>query len=425
MLAPTRRYVIAVAAALCGATARAQPPRPPGWNPTDSIRQLATYRPAHDTLTLLAPARIGRYARGDSAAWMAYLARSRALHARDTASMNAELRRVGRDTMTRAPYAHDFDVKPWMTPAWFATDSARRVAEHILTYQAPDGGWSKHVDFTRGPRAPGQSYFAETNAWSWIATLDNSSTTEEMRFLALADRARPDARYRAAFLRGLDWLLAAQAPNGCWPQNFPLEGSYHDAITFNDDAVVLALRRLDETARGDYPFVPAARRDPARAAAARGVECIVRTQVRVRDTLTAWGQQHDPLTLAPTSARSYELTSLSALESAQIVDYLLELPRPSARVVTAVHAAADWLRRVARRDSVYEGYELRARPGAGPLWARLSEIGTDRPIFSNRDGVLLYDFDRLTDRRRGYGWFTVAPAETLRRYDAWAKAHPR
>ena len=73
---------------------------------------------------------------------------------------------------------------------------------------------------------------------------------------------------------------------------------------------------------------------------------------------------------------------------------------------------------------MYEGYELRARPGAGPLWARLSEIGTDRPIFSNRDGVLLYDFDKLTDRRRGYGWFTVAPAETLRRYDVWAGAHP-
>jgi len=425
MLLRSPRRLLFALAAIAGGGAGAQPSRPPGWNPADSIRQLPSYRPAHDTLTLLAPARIARNARGDSAAWTAYLARSRALHARDTTSMNAELRRVGRDTMTRAPYAHDFDVSPHMTPAWFATDSARRMAESILSYQAPDGGWSKHVDFTRGPRSAGQSYFAETNEWSWISTLDNGATTAEMRFLALADRARPDARYRAAFLRGLDWLLAAQAPNGCWPQSYPLEGSYHDAITFNDDAVVLALRRLDEAARGDYPFVPAARRDAARAAAARGVECLLRTQVRVRDTLTAWGQQHDPLTLAPTSARSYELASLSALESAQIVDYLMELPRPSARVVSAVHAAADWLRRSARRDSVYEGYELRARPGAGPLWARLYEIGTDRPIFSNRDGVLLYDFDRLTDRRRGYGWFTVAPAETLRRYDAWAKRYPR
>jgi PelA/Pel-15E family pectate lyase len=300
------------------------------------------------------------------------------------------------------------------------------MADVILSYQAPDGGWSKHVDFTQGPRALGQSYYAEANEWSWISTLDNSSTTEEMKFLALADRAHRDARYEAAFLRGVDYLLAAQEPNGCWPQNWPLEGSYHDAITFNDDAVVLAMRRLDETARGDYPFVPAAKRAQARAAAARGLDCILRTQVVVHDTLTAWGQQHDPLTLAPTSARSYELTSLTGLESAHVVDYLMELPHPSARVVAAVHAAADWFQRVAIRDHVYDATQTyRAQPGAGPLWARLYEIGTNRPIFSNRDGVLLYDWDKLTDRRRGYGWFTTAPAETLQRYQAWAKIHPR
>ena len=327
--------------------------------------------------------------------------------------------------MTRAPYTHDFDVKPWMTPAWFATDSARRMADVLLTYQAPNGGWSKHVDFTQHPRALGESYFAETNAWAWISTLDNSSTTEELHFLALADRARPDARYRAAFLRGLDWLLDAQYPNGCWPQNYPLEGSYHDAATFNDGAIVNATRLLREAAEGRYPFVPAATRELARAGAAKGLACMLDTQVRVHGALTVWGQQHDPLTLAPTSARSYELTSLTGSESVAIVRYLMSVPAPSARVVAAVHAAADWYRRTALRDSVYEGYELRARPGAGPLWARLSEIGTNRPIFSNRDGVLRYDWNELTDRRRGYGWFTTEPAAMLQEYDAWARKHPR
>src|SRR5688500_12134084 len=104
---------------LLAATAGAQQ-RPPGWTPVDSIRGLASYRSAHDTVTLLAPARIARLAGRDQAAWTAYLARSRATHARDTAHMNAELRRIGRDTMSRAPYAHHFTVEPWMTPAWFA-----------------------------------------------------------------------------------------------------------------------------------------------------------------------------------------------------------------------------------------------------------------------------------------------------------------
>lgn len=419
------RQAIKVAAIVAAARAQAQPAHPPGWNPTDSIRQLATYRPAHDTLTLLTPARLSRRARADSAAWIAYMRRSAAMHARDTVSMNTELRAIGRDTMARAPYTHDFSVKPWMTPAWFAGDTARRMADVILTFQAPNGGWSKHVDFTQGPRQPGQSYFAEHNAWGWISTLDNDATTEEIHFLALADRARPDARYREALTRGVAYLLSAQMPNGCWPQTFPLEGSYHDAVTFNDGAVIDAMQVLDSVAAGAYAGPSAATRAQARAASAIALDCVLRTQVPVRGTLTLWGQQHDPLTLAPTSARSYELTSLTGLESVAIVDYLMRLPSPSARVVRAVHSAAAYYRVHALRDVVYDSTQtLRRVPGAGPLWARLYEIGTNRPIFSNRDGVTLYDWDQLTDRRRGYGWFTAAPADMLARYDGWAKAHP-
>ena len=68
---------------------------------------------------------------------------------------------------------------------------------------------------------------------------------------------------------------------------------------------------------------------------------------------------------------------------------------------------------------------LVARDSAGPIWARLSEIGTNRPIFSNRDGVILYSWDQLTDRRRGYGWYSIDPISTLRRYDKWARNHPK
>lgn len=398
---------------------------PPGWNPTDSIRRLPGYRPAHDTLTLLAPARIRMLAPHDTSAWFAYLRRSDATHARDTATMNAELRALGRDTMARAPYTHDFSVKPSMTPAWFASDAARRMADVILTFQAPNGGWSKHVDFMQHPRQPGESYFAETNAWSWISTLDNDATTEEIRFLAHADHARPDARYRSAATRGIGYLLEAQMPNGCWPQSYPLEGSYHDAATFNDGAIINALEVLGEAERGEYVGVPDSLRARARDATARGLECVLRSQVVVHDTLTIWGQQHDPLTLEPTSARSYELTSLTGKESVAIVEYLMKIARPNDRVVRAVHAAAAYYRAHALPDLVYDSTQTpRHVPGAPPLWARMYEIGSNRPIFSNRDGVLLYDWEKLTDRRRGYGWYTDEPAAMLRRYDRWAKMHP-
>ena len=66
--------------------------------------------------------------------------------------------------------------------------------------------------------------------------------------------------------------------------------------------------------------------------------------------------------------------------------------------------------RLLRRSALrrYAAYELNA--GAGPLWGRLYEIGTNRVIMANRDGVKLYDWNKLTDRRSGYGWYTTSPA---------------
>jgi pectinesterase len=59
-----------------------------------------------------------------------------------------------------------------------------------------------------------------------------------------------------------------------------------------------------------------------------------------------------------------------------------------------------------------------------PIWARLTEIGTNRPIFANRDGSKLYDWDKLTDRRTGYAWFSTEPAAALKKYETWKQSHP-
>jgi PelA/Pel-15E family pectate lyase len=117
--------------------------------------------------------------------------------------------------------------------------------------------------------------------------------------------------------------------------------------------------------------------------------------------------------------------SLSSKESAGIGRFLLAIPRPSPGVLAAVHALADWFKATRITDHSYEGYVYSAKPGAPPLWPRLAEIGTNRPIFSNRDGKVLYDWNELTDRRAGYGWFSDAPAAFLTRYERWARSHPR
>ena len=378
-----------------------------------------------DTVTLVSAARIAALRPKQRDAWNAYLATSRATHDRDTASMRRKLRAAGMTAMTRGPYTHDFSVKDYMTPAWFATDTAIRMADVILTFQTPNGGWSKHVDFTKHPRRPGESYYAESADWEWIATVDNSSTTKEIRFLSLANASRRDPRYEQAIRSGIDYLLASQYPNGCIPQVYPLEGSYHDAATFNDDATVNVLSVFRDVGGGRIAAATASQRARSRDALARGIDCILDRQVRVGGKLTAWGQQHDPISVEPVAARSYELASLAALESASIVELLMQDPSPSPRIVRAVHAATDWLRAVPVYGYRYDNYVLSKRDGAGPLWGRLYEIGTDKIIMANRDGVKLYDWNRLTDRRSGYGWYTTKPAETLAAFERWSRHHPR
>jgi PelA/Pel-15E family pectate lyase len=395
-------------------------------NPMDSIRKLPGYRPAADTIQYLSPARVERLVSPiERPLWTAYIAQSRAQHTRDTAAMGRELRSLGRSQMTRAPYAHGFEVGPEMTPRWFGTDSARRLANVILSFQAPNGGWSKHVDFSQHVRQPGESYYGESPEFEWISTIDNGSTTEEIAFLRAMNHVKPDARYSEAIRRAVEYLLDMQMPNGCFPQVYPLEGSYHDAATFNDDAMVHALIVLRDVARGAVPEATDVQGSRADIAVNKGLACVLAAQVVVGGRRTIWAQQHDPLTFAPVAARTYELKSLASRESAGILDFMMTLPMYHQQIVDAMYAGAEWLRDHALHGLRYERYVLTRDAKAPPLWGRLYEIRTDSVIMANRDGVKLYDWNKLTDRRSGYGWYTTEPAETLARFETWARANPR
>ncbi|HEX2209853.1 MAG TPA: pectate lyase [Longimicrobium sp.] len=370
--------------------------------------------------TLLSLSRIGALPEPARGEWQRYVGDSRRNADRDRAVMDAELRAAGTQTWTPAPAGRGFQVTDEMTEAWFRGDSARRLADIIVSYQTPTGGWSKRVEFTH-LRQPGESFGAEVR-WTWIGTLDNGATTEQLRFLARAIAAHGDSAHRASFLRGIHYLLVAQQPTGCWPQVYPLMGGYHDAATYNDDATVNALRVLRSTA-GDYAWVPEDVRSRAAAAVERGIGCILATQVVVDGRRTAWGAQHDPIGFAPVKARAYEHASLSGRESAAILNFLMEIRDPSPAVVEAIHAAAAWFRQTAITGYHYVPRGgITPREGGGPLWARFYEIGTNRPIFSDRDGQIRYNLSQIGEERRtGYLWYTDEPATTLRRYERWLR----
>ena len=53
------------------------------------------------------------------------------------------------------------------------------------------------------------------------STFDNGGTHTEMRYLAKVYNATKDERYKKAFVRGVEFMLDAQFPNGGWPQTHP------------------------------------------------------------------------------------------------------------------------------------------------------------------------------------------------------------
>jgi PelA/Pel-15E family pectate lyase len=110
--------------------------------------------------------------------------------------------------------------------------------------------------------------------------------------------------------------------------------------------------------------------------------------------------------------------------------FLLRQPDPSTEIVTAIHAAAMWLEKTALKDVVFKptpdgtGRHLMPSPGATPLWPRYSEIGSDRPLFGDRDKTIHDDVDGISkERRNGYAWFGDNPKRVLAHYTAWAKIH--
>jgi PelA/Pel-15E family pectate lyase len=408
---------------------------------------IATNTPAE----ALTRARIGQLPPTQRGAWLKYLERSERQRQADKDAFQAELKSSGVAMPIEPPHGFAARGMPLdRDSSWYAGVEARRVANIVVSFQTPAGGWGKNMDMSKEVRSPGERFgpnnlskflapgdFDEPKEteWNYIGTIDNDATITQIRFLAKvasAVGAKDGATYRAAFLRGINYLLEAQYPNGGWPQVWPLEGGYHDAITYNDSAMTQVMDIMRHVADGkdEYAFVPKNVRVRAAASFERGMRCILATQIVSGGKLTAWPQQDDALTLKPVSARNYEMPSESSGESADLMLMLMNgLPHPTAKEQQAIRAAAAWFKKTAIYGQSYgrtaDGRGLTPTPGAGPIWARFYQIDTDTPIFGDRDKSIHDNVSELSrERRNGYSWFGAAPQRALDRYEKWAQEHP-
>jgi len=389
----------------------------------------------------------------ERAAWLAYLKRSQEQRKTDRATLAAELKpgEIAPPQPAEGHGALGQGMSLRHDDTYFGTAPARHIADVIVSFQTPAGGWSKNMSFAGALRLPGQPYAANNlNAfpdpndfdkpqdpqWNYVGTLDNDSTNTQLHFLAKVSgktSGKDGDAYRASFIKGIHYLLAAQFPNGGFPQVYPLEGGYHDAITFNDNAVSESAETLTDAAngQGNYAFVPAALRKQAEAAAAHALRCILESQIVINGKKTVWAQQEDPLTLQPVSARNYEPGALAAAESADLLNYLMSLPSPSKELVASIQAGVAWIKSVAVYGYEYTGgrgveggRQLKPKEGAGPIWARYYSVPDQKPVFGDRDKTLHDNVSEISlERRNGYAWYSAGEQKMIDHYTTWAKAH--
>lgn len=313
------------------------------------------------------------------------------------------------------------------------------IADNILLYQKDNGGWPKNYDML-AILTPAQkdSLLKVKNILN--TTFDNSTTYSHVACLANIYSATKLERFKAAALKGIDYILSAQYKNGGWPQYYPLENNYSREITFNDDAftgIMLLFKNINEN-KSVYSFVDEIRRKKIILSFEKGLQCILKTQINDIGKPTAWCQQYNEVTLQPAWARAFEPPSICNAESSGVVLLLMSIEHPSKSIIAAVENAVVWfnqskiyntkVKTIPAPDTTYRYRYSRTDKivvndsSAPTIWTRYYELKTHRPLFCNRDSKVVYSLAEVDrERRDGYGWYTYEPQKVLNKYPSWHK----
>ncbi|MDF2377071.1 MAG: pectate lyase [Verrucomicrobiales bacterium] len=289
----------------------------------------------------------------------------------------------------------------------FYLDLAKEAGAALRHGQLESGGWRNSIDFdASGPRADryrdGRGNGGKGKNFS---TLDDDITQSALRFLIALDAATgfEDAATHEAVKFALENLLAAQFPNGAFPQGWtgPVESrqelpasfpgydwrtegrikNYWDQYTLNDGAagtITDLLIAAHETYE-DPKFLEAL---------TKLGEFLIQAQLPAPQR--AWAQQYGP-EMHPIWARAFEPPAVSGRESEDAMIALLKIADHTGenRFLEPVVPGVKYLESSLLKD--------------GQL-ARYYELETNRPLYMKRSGKvyeLTHDDSSLPDH---YGW---------------------
>lgn len=335
---------------------------------------------------------------------------------------------------------HEQVIVPVKNQPRYKPSDVREIADNILLYQQPNGGWPKNYDML-AILTDEQKDILKQHKDSLHTTFDNGATYTQIEYLAKAFTLLGDSKYIDAALKGLHFILEAQYANGGWPQFYPDVSGYRKYITFNDGAMIGVMQVLQHIVQNEpyYSFVHRPLKEQAETAYQKGINCILKCQIVEHGKATVWCQQHDNVTLQPVGARTFELPSKASEESTEIVRLLMNVSHPDRQVANAIKNAIAWFEKVAikntivktapAKDTVYKFHEAKFDKivaydsAAAPIWTRYYELETDRPMFANRSGKKVYKLSDVSrERRTGYAWYGYWPQPLITKdYPAWLK----
>ena len=304
--------------------------------------------------------------------------------------------------------------------AYFATGdtyylkAAKAAADAIVYGQLKSGGWQNCVDFDRQGNRLNQ-YRNGQGRGKNNSSFDDGQTQSALLFLIRMDKSLHflDAAIHESTQVALDAVLAAQFPNGAFPQvwtgpvrshpivksKFPdhdwrTEGrikNYWDMYTLNDN-VCGYLAQVFIAAHQTY-------HDPRYVAALKRLgDFLILAQMP--DPQPGWAQQYN-YDMQPIWARKFEPPGVSGDETQEALETLLAIYRYTgdAKYLEPVPDALQWL-----ESSLLPGNQL----------ARYYELKSNRPLYMQRRGdvySLTYDDSNLPDH---YGWKTESRIEPIK-----------
>lgn len=301
---------------------------------------------------------------------------------------------------------------------------ARDAAEALIYGQLKSGGWRNAIDFDpqgtltalyRNGR--GKAKGANTS------TLDDGATQTALLFLMRLDRATKfeDQPLHEAAKVGLDALLAAQFPNGAFPQVWtgpsakqPVKpASYPDYEwrTENRLKEYWNLYTLNDQLAGDVTDTLLAAHEVygdgrALAAIRRLGDFLILAQMP--DPQPAWAQQYN-YDMHPCWARKFEPPAVTANESQDVLETLMTIFEKTGdrKYLAPIPKAVAYLKTCVLSD--------------GQL-ARFYELRTNKPLYMDRNYQLTFDDGDVPTH---YGWKGKSRLESIeKRYNDLVAGKP-